>query len=254
VATGTLFGFFQAVKALQQTLDTKRLVFCFDAGPSKRKDLFPNYKANRHKVVDEDKEEAMTEVRRQIDLLRTDYLERLGYKNVFWQRGYEADDIIASVCNNLKDGHRAVIVSADKDLYQLLSPAVSIWNPRIHSQKGTARFTHKLFKEEHCGLTPDQWYEVKAIAGCASDNVPGVFRVGETIAAAYVCGRAINASSKRAIDEWRKSTQYVTNLKLVRLPYPGCKDYKPVKDIIDPANWDKLMKELGMVTLREGDF
>jgi DNA polymerase-1 len=257
VSTNVLYGFFRALKSLQSTHGTNCVAFCFDLGPYKRKELYPPYKSNvlKASVANDHMDEARSQVRRQIDLLRTDYLERVGYQNVFFQKGYEADDIIASICNNLAGDDKAIIVSADKDLYQLLSPGkVSIWNPVTNSAKQNGKTTAKSFTDNYCGLKPDQWHLVKAIAGCPGDNVPGIRGVGEVIASAYLCGRNVSSGSKANIENWIEGDQYIINKQLVKLPYPGCREFKPVEDEVDRKEWDKLMKSLGMTTLKQGDF
>jgi DNA polymerase I len=248
VGTGVLFGFFKTVNGLKQSLGTSKVVFAFDLPPYKRREVYPDYKANRRRDGDPVKEEERDEVRRQIDLLRTDYLERIGYRNVLFQRGYEADDIIASVCKGLDDGERAVVVSGDQDLYQLLSKQVRIWNPTTGGGKVNMR-TRKWFKKEY-GIPPRLWPSVKAIAGCKGDNVVGVDRVGEVIATAFLLGRKVNRPSFEAIEKFVQSDAYVLNKSLVRLPYTGCKKFRLFKDEFDRDAHDNLMNSLGMHTLR----
>jgi 5'-3' exonuclease len=240
VTTGTLFGFYRSLKTLQSHSGSDRFVFCFDLPPYLRKNVSPGYKSNRSSP-DED-------VKRQIELLRTDQLERVGFKNVFYQKGYEADDVIASVVNNLKAGDKAIVVSADHDLYQLLNKDVTIHAPSALKARPSKTVNRKWFVDEYA-VTPEQWPLVKAIAGCPSDNVVGVYGVGETIACAHVAGRTVNLPSKRAIEAFVKTPQYETNLKLVKLPYPGCRDFKPIEDKVEPAKWDELMASLGMRSL-----
>lgn len=241
VRTGVLYGFYRGLKTLQDRFGSDRFVFCFDLPPYKRKQLCPGYKANRSSP-DED-------VKRQIELLRTDQLERVGFKNVFYQKGYEADDVIASVVNNLKIGDKAVVVSADRDLYQLLNNRdVTIHAPSAWKGRPSKNVTRKWLVDEY-GVVPEQWPQVKAVAGCSGDNVLGVYGVGETIACAHLAGRFVNAKSKRDIDDFLKSDQYRINLELVKLPYPGCKDFKPVEDKVEPGRWDELMASLDMSSL-----
>lgn len=251
VRTGVLYGFLRTIKGLQAHYGAGRTVFCFDMAPYKRKEIYPAYKSNRTRADNEEKERALGEVRRQIELLRTDYLERVGFKNVFFQMGMEADDIIASCVDNIPSADRALIVSGDKDLYQLISPTVSVWNPKGASGQG--RYGPKWFGRQY-GISPDQWVEVKAIAGCSGDNVYGVRGVGEITACAYIRGRAVNRPSKLAIQSFIEGPQYKINKRLVTLPYEGCRKFKPVKDELDDDAWDKLMKSLGMTSLTKKDF
>lgn len=258
VGTGVLFGFLRMLKSLQQNYGSKSCVFCFDMPPYKRRAIFPGYKQKVTKMVvnasqeDRDREEALEEIKRQIALLRTDYLERVGYRNVFFQKGYEADDIIASVAKNLPENDRAVIASSDHDLYQLLSNRVSIHRWATGTNVNT-KVGPKWLKEEH-GLTPEQWPEAVAIAGCSGDNVPGCRRVGMTTAAAYLNGRIVNSVAGASIEDWKTGDQYRTNLKLVRLPYDGCNKFVLSEDEVDISSWDHLVRSLGMSSLKMRDF
>lgn len=252
VGTGVLFGVLRKLKLLMTSYATTKVAFCFDRPPYKRNKLYPGYK-RKIRLVEPDNphESAREEVYRQIDKLRTSYLERLGFNNVFYQKGYEADDMIASVIRCLPDAERAVIVSSDTDLYQLLSPRVQIHRTRTNGEQGN--ITHMWLKREHL-VTPDQWVQVKAIAGCAGDNVPHPSGVGITSAAAFANGRKVNERIANAIEEWIACKQYQTNLTLVKLPYPGCNKCPCHEDELDTRKWDKLMKELGMKSLKTGDF
>src|SRR5690606_26354891 len=93
-ATGTIYGFLKALETLQKEHDCNRPVFCFDFGPSIRKTLLPSYKQKREErrqAMSPEKREAYQAFRRQVDLLRRSLLRRLGYRNVCYARGYEAD-------------------------------------------------------------------------------------------------------------------------------------------------------------------
>ena len=250
IGTGVLFGFLKMLRSMQASYGTKHVAFCFDLGPYKRKKLYPNYKSNPAPVDNEERENARQEVRRQIDLLRTDYLERVGYRNVLFQKGYEADDVIASVVNNLPDRDRAVIVSGDHDLYQLLSDRVTIHRWTTNGAHGN--MTLKVFRKEF-EIEPDQWPTLKAIIG-GKDNLPGAHRIGMVTATAYLKGRSVNATCTKVIEEWLKSSQYVVNKQLARVPYEGCKKFEVVEDDVSKTAWDHLMKSLGMRTLKMGDF
>jgi DNA polymerase-1 len=243
VGTGVLFGLFRDVQNLCEIHATDRVAFCFDGGSNARKEIDPEYKNNRHRWEEDDiAKRARAELRQQLKRMRTDLLPRIGYRNVFFQRGYEADDLIAMLCRNLPRGDEAVIVSTDNDLFQLLAnDRVTIWNPATKRA-----VTAESFMGQY-GITPLQWVVVKAIAGCSGDNVIGVRGVGEKTVCKYLRGELKGTSTAfRAIME---SDRVETNELLVHLPLRGTKEIELVEDRIDRGKWDEVMSELGIKNL-----
>ena len=181
--------------------------------------------------------------------LRRKYLKTIGYRNIFCQKGYEGDDLIASVCLNLKQKDEAIIISADQDLYQLLRFNISFYNPT----KGKI-LTLQGFKKKY-GIIPDQWHLVKAIAGCSTDEVPGVKGVGELTAI-----KLLKDDLKKTLKVfetikkfcWSKKTRvkkFMRNINLVLLPLEGTKVFKLKEDKISKQGWEKVYRKLGMMSL-----
>jgi 5'-3' exonuclease len=193
--------------------------------------------------VDEEKAEAIQLLHDQIADLRTGYLPALGYRNIFIQKGYEADDIIASLCSSITDGE-IVIVSTDTDLWQLLQwRRVTILRP-----DGTF-YAERAFTEEW-NLEPCQWAWVKAIAGCKSDGVVGVVGVGEKTAAKYL-NNLLPKKSKAYIairKAWRAGL-IDFNRGLVFLPLSGIKILELASDVLSSSKWDRVMRTLDMRSL-----
>lgn len=252
VVTGALFGFFRDLDFLAEQLNSSRLVFCFDRGIPLRRDDYPQYKANRRRklqTVDPvylGEEELKKEVRQQIGELRDNILPTLGFANVLSEDGYEADDVIASLClHTLGEDEVAVLVSSDKDLYQLLSPHVSIYNP---NGKQNRHVTLQSFTRDY-GIKPSQWCDVKALSGCDSDNVSGVEGVGEKTALKYLLGKLPH--TYKAHDKIQKGKgTWELNLDLVRLPYAGCPVWDLGTDRPDLSAWEALCDKMGFHTLR----
>lgn len=240
IATTVVYGVLREVLTLQQQFGTSRVAFCFDFGKPLRCTLCPGYKSSRHTGKSEEELEAILEVKRQITCLRKDYLSQVGFRNLLFQKGYEADDIIAHVAQSRPD-KEFIIVSNDHDLFQLLSPNVQIWNPHAKEM-----VTEKTFRRDW-GLDPVDWIDVKAIAGCRTDDIPGVPRVGEPTAAKYLRGEMTKGKTFDAIR--RAGELYRKNLRLVRLPFPNIEDIQLVKDEITGTGWDSLIKRLGMNSL-----
>lgn len=243
---GVLFGFFRAVAELQDRHNTEFIAFCFDHGRPKRASLHEGYKAARQvkrEAMTEEERQSYTGYKRQKQMLRDEYLRRLGYRNVFAEPGYEADDCIASVVRNLPEGDTAVMVSSDHDLYQLIGPRIKFWNPANREMITLQSFVIKY------GIRPGLWPDVKAMAGCTSDDIPGIPGVGEKTAAKFMSHR-IPLESKTYQKITNNSDIWQRNLELVRLPYPGCPRFRLHQDRVTLVRWERLMNELGMPSLR----
>ncbi len=133
-----------------------------------RKELYPAYKANRPPAP-EDLKQQMHRVRQLTELWGLCPMEA---------EGYEADDIIATlVAEARKRGRRVVIVSADKDLLQLVGDDVIMYDTMRDKTFGTAETVEKF------GVEPSQVRDLLALMGDSSDNVPGVPSVGQKTAA-----------------------------------------------------------------------
>ena len=242
-ATGVLYGIFRDVSALAELHQTQSVAWCFDGGYDGRKNLFPGYKASRHKRhwADEQLRESRRQIRKQLYRLRTKLLPEAGFANVFWQEGYEADDLIASTCKGMPDGDIGITVAADSDFYQLLEvDRVLIWNPMKKKIITAESFTAEW------GLPPEDWAMVKAIAGCSSDEVPGVKGVGEKTVAKYLRGEL--GEQTKAFKAIVASGDIIErNLQLVRLPFAGT---MPCPLRCDNRNgWNRVMKSLGINSL-----
>ncbi len=250
-ATGVVYGFLKDTIAFKEKFNTKYIIFCWDYGKGVREKACKTYKANRkEKEYTEEEIEFDIAMRKQMTMLRTKYLRKIGYRNIFYQAGYEGDDIMASVCHNLPKGDEAVLVTADHDMYQLLSGNVGIYN--LHKR---ILYTTQKFKQEY-DITPDRWATVKAISGCSSDNVIGVSGVGEKKAIQYL-NDAMNKKTEtfKKIKEfcWSKKLRpkFLLNLSLTLLPYAGTNIFKLKKDKVSKEGWQSVCDELGMKSIRD---
>lgn len=244
--TGVIFGVMNDLRTLADRFNSTNFVFCFDVGKGLREQKFPAYKASRRiERFPEEEAQRREGVRYQIDKLRTDYLPGLGYKNVFWQSGYEADDVMASVALNTPEEDRVILVSGDEDLYQLLNYRVAVYHP-----KPKELVTARVFKAEY-GIHPEEWVKVKALAGCGTDDVEGVEGVGEKTAIAWFTHKPLRQKGLEArINKFVRSGRWGENMLMVTLPYPGTKAFRPESDEgKDPAAWDLLCDRLGIRSL-----
>ena len=181
-------------------------VFAWDHKKKVRKLINKTYKEGRKSPLTKDDIE-------QFNILRKDVLPGIGFQNNFISNGLEADDIIAMVTKLYKG--KKMIVSSDTDLYQLLDEDTSMY-------KSTRKeiYTSKDFEEEW-DIKSTLWPLVKAIAGCATDNVAGITKgLGEKTAIKFLKREKINEKIRKEI--CTKGKEIVKkNLRLVLLPFDG---------------------------------
>lgn len=234
--TEVIYGVLRDIRTFQEMFNVKRIVFAFDVGKSLRCVVYPSYKASRYVKNDE-----RPELQKQMRLLRKEILPDIGFQNILSQKGYEADDLIAAFCQNLPPERDAIIVSADQDLYQLLSDRVMIYNPQSKTTIDQQSFTEKW------GVMPKDWADVKAISGCSTDEIDGCVGVKEKTAAKFLVGKLKPGKAYDAIvmgnHLWKR------NLQLVSLPYPGTKVPELWKDEVTPERWREVMKRYGIQSL-----
>jgi DNA polymerase I len=142
----------------------------FDAGTSDRHEVYPEYKATREKMPTE-LEASLPRVRELIEAFRIPVLEL---------DGYEADDVIGTLAERaVEAGLETVIVSGDKDFYQLIREHVCLLNPgrggptAVEEEWVDVRNAH-----ERLGVAPDHVTDYLGLIGDSSDNVPGVPGIG----------------------------------------------------------------------------
>ncbi len=139
--------------------------------PTPRHVLFPEYKANRLKVPEE--------LLAQVPVVK-EVIDALGVPRIEVP-GAEADDIIGTLSRLAEEkGLEVVIISSDKDLYQLVSPKVRIRDGLKENAVGVEEV------RETFGVGPGQVVELLALAGDPSDNIPGVPGIGEKTASGLI--------------------------------------------------------------------
>lgn len=244
---GTLFGFLRELDYLRKHYRDYRFLFFWDSKHPIRKQTFPDYKKSRaekwQRLTDEEKS-SYAQMRSEMELLRREILWDLGYNNVRWQKGMEADDLIAAYTQQARDSTLTndLIVSGDHDYYQCLSHRVSLLKP-----KGHVLYTAKDFRREYL-IEPERWHCVKALAGCDSDDVPGVKGVGIATAIQYLRGK-LNPTWETAKRIEASKDIFNRNLGLVKLPLPGVKPFALKDDDASHARWKSVLKNLGMKSL-----
>ncbi len=162
--TNALYGFLKMYLKLLKEANPKYIVSVFDTGKKNfRHDLYSEYKANRAKCPDE--------LALQMPFFR-DFVKALGVK-VIDKEGFEADDVIATITDKAKEFQMGVeIVTADKDLMQLVESNVGIWDTMKDKH-----YDREAVKEKF-GVYPENVLNYLALVGDTSDNIPGVKGLG----------------------------------------------------------------------------
>jgi len=141
-----------------------------------RRDIYPAYKAHRKDPPDE--------LLPQFPLMRAT-VSAFGMVPIEQGR-YEADDIIATYARQARQaGADVLIVSADKDLMQLIEPGVSMYDP-ASGDREERRFGVEEVVKYFEGVGPDKVVDVQALAGDSTDNVPGAPGIGLKTAAQLI--------------------------------------------------------------------
>lgn len=243
--TGVIFGFLKEISHLKDMFQTDRIAFCFEGAGSYRTDIFPAYKQRRSTQEKTEEEKAQyKELGIQIKKLRTDYLPKIGFKNIFSSPGLESDDVMAAIALEADKSNPVTLVTSDQDLLQCLSPYVSIYSPTLRETVTEESFAQKY------QIRPSQWAVVKAIAGCHSDGVRGIPGIGEISALKYLRGELKEEShSYQSIRSAEGRAVVRRNRKLVQLPYPGTKTPTIADDSVTKRAWLDVCESLGMRSL-----
>jgi len=164
--TNAVLGFTKTLLKVLREQKPDYVAVVFDThAPTFRHEMYEEYKATRKKTP-EDLVVQMPVIREVVDALGIAVVEK---------DGYEADDIIGTLARRAENaGMDAVIIGADKDLLQLVSPHVSVYDPQGKSPPWTEHNIHERFE-----LGPEKVVDVMALRGDSSDNVPGVPGIGE---------------------------------------------------------------------------
>jgi DNA polymerase-1 len=173
--TSAAWGVVNFLLRLREKYRPDYVAWINDAGTSFREQRYSDYKSTREKLDQELQADFDRSVERICDLL-----EAFGVP-VIAIRGYEADDVIGTLAHAAAGrGLQAVIVSGDKDFYQLVGPGIALLNP---GRGGPAAVDEVWVDESNAadrlGVPPRQVVDFLALVGDSSDNIPGVKGIGE---------------------------------------------------------------------------
>lgn len=173
--TSAAWGVVNFLLRLQNKYHPDYLVWILDAGNSFRTERYPEYKSTREKLDAELQADFDLAVE-QVGMLLSAF--RVPVVSV---EGYEADDVIGTLARReAAEGLQVVIVSGDKDFYQLIGPRVALLNPGRGGPAGVEeQWVDDSNASERLGVPPAQVVDYLALVGDSSDNIPGVRGIGE---------------------------------------------------------------------------
>jgi len=171
--TNAVYGFVNLLLRIVSQVQPEYIIVAFDTpAPTFRKEVFPEYKANREAPPDE--------LIPQFDRVRQ-VVTALGLPR-YELPGYEADDILGFMARDgVRQGLRVLLVTGDRDAFQLINENVGIvtTNPRTGE---SVIYDAEKVAERWSGLLPSQIIDLKSLQGDSSDNIPGVPGIGEKTA------------------------------------------------------------------------
>lgn len=169
VPTNAVYGFASVLHKTRKELNPSNILVCFDhPAPTFRDALFKEYRTQRPKTDD-----ALIS---QFPIVR-DFLTAAGIYHVE-KEGFEADDLIAMAVKKAEaEGFTTIILTGDKDIFQLISKKTFVLTPQIgYKKEGTLYDEQKV--EEKFGVSPQHIPDYKSLVGDPSDNYKGVPGIG----------------------------------------------------------------------------
>jgi DNA polymerase-1 len=179
--TNIIYGFVRTLINEYNIFNCTGIITVFDTPTSSqgKKTFYPEYKGNRKALTEKELEDREI-INEQIPHLKT--VLRAAGVTLLSNKKYEADDLIATLAENLKKDNKVFILSRDNDLLQLVDDNVIIIRPGSQGKGKTVINTH-TFKELYPDLiSPAHIFDLKVIGGDPSDNIPGLNRVREKTA------------------------------------------------------------------------
>ncbi|MBD3250667.1 MAG: hypothetical protein GF381_03825 [Candidatus Pacebacteria bacterium] len=171
-----VYGFSRVLLSALDDFEPEYTAVAFDLpGPTLRHEEFEDYKAHRPEMPDD--------LKPQIPLVKQ-VVEALNIPQ-FSLEGYEADDLIGTVSYQLDhcpqelgapEDLLTVIVTGDKDMFQLVDDNTHVWIPG-RGKRGDTEYDYATVQKK-MGVRPDQIVDLKALMGDASDNIPGIKGIG----------------------------------------------------------------------------
>ncbi len=262
--TFVIYGFMLKLHSILSKEYYDIALFALDNKHCVRKKYFTEYKENRSKSKKTEEQIKLDELARpQFNEVIEHVLPTLGFKNRFEAKGFEADDVIASICHKYRNDE-ITIITTDQDLYQLFTNNVSIFNSKTHYV-----MTIDDFRNDY-GIEPKMWKRVKAYGGCKTDNVPGLpipqsdaaikkgtkpRKIGEGFALQFVRGEMNPSTNTYKAFLGSAAKKIITrNRNLTLLPHKGTPKFTILPDDrMSKKGLKKIIDEYGFRSIQQ-DF
>ena len=196
--TNAVFGFIRVLRSILAKYHPDYMAVCFDSKEkTRRQEKFAEYKIHRPPMPDD--------LRSQIPVIK-DVIQAFNVP-IFERGGFEADDIIATITTKLANKDLdVVIVSDDKDMYQLAGKSVKFFGSKNQMILDSEAINEKL------GFDPKHMVDFIGLAGDSADNIPGVKGIGKVNAA-----QLINefGALEKIIKHFEKSENLTSKEKLI---------------------------------------
>jgi DNA polymerase-1 len=256
--TSAAWGVVNFLLRLREKYRPDYLAWVHDAGDSFRTELYAEYKSTREKLDDELQAEFDRSVVRIEELLKAFHVQVVSVP------GYEADDVIGTLAEQGSNaGLQVVIVSGDKDFYQLIGPRVALLNPGRGGPGGVDEtWVDQSNATDRLGVPPAQVVDYLALVGDSSDNVPGVKGIGSKGAVelltqfgsleAMLAGTAEvkGKRAREALEQYQAEARLSRQLVTIRRDVPVTLELGPLAETEpDRAVLLKLCAELEFYTL-----
>ena len=176
--TSAVWGVTNFLLRLYENYRPEYIGWVHDRGTSFRSEQYPEYKATREKLGEELQQDFDRSLERVCQILDAFQIPVIAIN------GYEADDVVATLAERAaRDGLQAVIVSGDKDFYQLIGDGVALLNPGRGGQAAVEeQWVDESNASERLGVPPQRVVDYLALVGDSSDNIPGVKGIGDKTA------------------------------------------------------------------------
>jgi len=237
--TNAVYGFVRVIRSILKEHQPDYMAVCFDSKEkTHRQKKFAEYKIHRPSMPDD--------LRSQIPIIK-DVVQAFNVP-VFEMGGFEADDIIATISKKFaKKDLEVVIVSDDKDMYQLAGKNVKFLSSKSEATLNSSEIEEKL------GFTPKHMVDFIGLAGDKSDNIPGVKGVGKVNARQLInefgdlekilkyFGKLKNPTAKeQLIIDQQKEARFSRELAVLDQDVPIANDLKTLK--VQPPDNSQLFE------------
>lgn len=266
---GGLVGTIRSLRLHMEENSPTDVFFIWDGkgGSARRRGIFSEYKAGRKPRVNrtddfgEEVADAEANMRWQFATVEK-YLDLLGITQLKID-AVEADDVIAYIAYHMFEGDEKVIVSTDKDFFQLITDKISVYSPK-QKVMYTPTVLHQKF-----GVLPSNFIYMKMLCGDGSDGIPGIDGIGvktvvklfpflgeEESTMSAVLGFARENREKKPkykqIDEQRD--RMVQNVTLMQLTVPSMAQHSiaAIRSAVEGIAKEPMMSELRLLLIRDG--